>query len=646
MSENKTKLLYLSDSGLSKTGFGRASRAILSFLYSTGKYEIVQYCCGYSWSHPDLKALPWKAYGTLPDFQEELNEVNKDPNKARLANYGDYNLNKIIEQEKPDHFLMAQDIWGIDFACNRPWFNKINTILWTTLDSRPILPSALEAAKKSKHFWVWSGFAERDMHKLGQKHVKTVHGPIEHSKFLKLSTPQKDKLRLINNIKGDDFIIGFVFRNQLRKSVPNLIEGFTHWKKKYKINNAKLLLHTHWAENPAKSWDIPRLMKEYGLETKDVLTTYVCKKCNNYEVRPYTGQDIDCRYCKSKKCQTTTNTKTGVTEEQLNEVYNLMDVYCHPITSGGQEMPIQEAKFCELITLVTNYSCGEDMCEEEAHSLPLEWFKNTEVSTNFEKASTDPKSIAKQLNKVYGMTAEKRKEWGGKAREWVKKHYALENVGKEIDEYLGKLPTVDREDLSIFDSKLSKKNPDAKIDNKVYDREFIIELYKKILLADADDNDPGFKHWMSQFTKGVTREKVEQYFRDTARKDNESIKPKTLEDELDSEGKDGRILYVMPKSIGDVFLSTALFKSLKEQYPDCNLYVATEKQNKSVLSGNPYIHKVLEYKKEMDSQLHLEGQGDHKGFFKCAFLPYLATQRIYTKHHKNDNIAFELNYEN
>ena len=41
----------------------------------------------------------------------------------------------------------------------------------------------------------------------------------------------------------------------------------------------------------------------------------------------------------------------GVSEKELNEVYNLMDVYCHPFTSGGQEIPIQEAKLTELITL-------------------------------------------------------------------------------------------------------------------------------------------------------------------------------------------------------------------------------------------------------------------------------------------------------
>ena len=33
-------------------------------------------------------------------------------------------------------------------------------------------------------------------------------------------------MRAKYNIAQDEFIIGFVFRNQLRKSVPNLLEGY------------------------------------------------------------------------------------------------------------------------------------------------------------------------------------------------------------------------------------------------------------------------------------------------------------------------------------------------------------------------------------------------------------------------------------
>ena len=113
-----------------------------------------------------------------------------------------------------------------------------------------------------------------------------------------------------------------------------------------------------------------------------------------------------------------------------------MDVYCHPFTSGGQEIPIQEAKLAGLITLVTNYSCGEEMCESDANSLALEWNEYREHGTEFIKASTYPESIAKQLNIVYKMPQHKRLEMGKKAREWTIKNFGIQNVGKSIEEFI------------------------------------------------------------------------------------------------------------------------------------------------------------------------------------------------------------------
>ena len=102
----------------------------------------------------------------------------------------------------------------------------------------------------------------------------------------------------------------------------------------------------------------------------------------------------------------------GVTESQLNEVYNLMDVYCHPFTSGGQEIPIQEAKLTELITLVTNYSCGEEMCEPEANSLALEWDEYRKSEPTLKKLTHE--SISKKLEEVYKMSPAQGKKWAKK----------------------------------------------------------------------------------------------------------------------------------------------------------------------------------------------------------------------------------------
>ena len=147
----------------------------------------------------------------------------------------------------------------------------------------------------------------------------------------------------------------------------------------------------------------------------------------------FKGQHLNCPHCGKEKAYSTTGITSGVSEDQLNQVYNLMDVYCHPFTSGGQEIPIQEAKLTELVTLVTNYSCGEDNCTPDSASLALDWSQYREHNTEFIKASTTPQSIADQLSKAFKMSNEEKEAMGKKARQWVIDNFATEVIGKQIE---------------------------------------------------------------------------------------------------------------------------------------------------------------------------------------------------------------------
>lgn len=633
------KILFQSDYSLAKTGFARNAKAVLSYLYKTNKYEIVHYCCGMAENSVHLSRTPWRSIGCLPANQQELAEINKDPHLARMASYGARNLDKVIQDEKPDIYIGAQDIWGVDYSAGKPWFNQINSVIWTTLDSLPILPAAVNAAKKAKNYWVWSNFATKALHKMGLGHVKTIHGAVESKDFYKLTESEKLALRKSNDIDEGAFIVGFVFRNQLRKSVPNLLEGYKLWKNSNpRAKNAKLLLHTHFGEG----WNIMKLAAEYGIPKEEILTTHVCKNCLRYEVKPFAGQDVKCKHCGGEKSQTTTNVGLGVSEAQLNEVYNLMDVYCHPFTSGGQEIPIQEAKFAELITLVTNYSCGEEMCEEKAHSLPLDWSEYREHGSEFRKASTFPASIAKQLNKVFEMTKTRRAEMGKKARDWAVDNFSTESVGRLIEAELDGFPKVEGE----ISTEERAKDPNHKVPSIESDGEWVLYLYKNILKDETiDDKNEGYKYWMTELGKGVKRQGIEDYFRQVAVKDNQKNKKADFSELFDKEDEGRRILYVMPESIGDVFLSTSLFKSIRELYPTYNIYVATKPQYFEVLDGNPYVYKAIPYNDQMKNIFWLEGIGDHKGFFEIAYLPFANTQCMITyTHNAKDKLAYDINY--
>ena len=631
--EKKKKIFYHSDFSLIKTGFGRVSKLILSYLYKTGKYDIVHFCCGFTDGHPSYQRLPWKCIGALPQDPKAIQDFQRDPKLAQLASYGALNVDAAICEEKPDVYIAVQDIWGVDYALNKRWFPNKNSAIWTTLDSLPILPTAVKACQKVDNFWVWSSFATDALNKLGHEHVKTVHGPLDESLFFRLKDTERLQIRKKFTIPSDAFVIGFVFRNQLRKSVPNLLEGYKIFKDKNPDVKSFLLLHTHFEEG----WSIHKLADEYKISKKEILTSYCCKSCEEYFVAQFQGQDLSCPSCGEKKSLVTSNIHLGVTENQLNEVYNLMDVYCHPFTSGGQEVPIQEAKLAELITLVTNYSCGEEMCKPEAHSLALDWSEYREHNTEFIKASTEPKSIANRIEEVYKMPLDERMEKGKQGRQWVIDNFSIDKIGKLFEEFIDSRPELDK---SVYEA-VSLQNPKAEINNDLPDKEWIVELYDKILDMKVDENDQGFQYWMTEIGKGTGRPSIIEYFRGVAKR--ELSQKKDLNDYLDKDDEGKRILYAIPESAGDVYMSTSLFPSLKERYPEYNLYVATSPQYFGIVEGNPHVHRVIPFSAEMEDIHRMEGAGDNKGYFEIAFLSYVNAQRIscYT-HNGLDKIAFDL----
>ena len=599
------------------TGFGKHKKNLLSYLYNTGKYDIIELSNGYTWESEQLKFVPWESYGTLPSDPEIHKEIAIDERRKNAAGYGAEMIDHAVKELKPDIYLGIEDVWAFNGFIEKEWWNKIHCIVHTTLDSLPILPDAVNAADKIKNYFVWASFAEKAMHKLGHTHVKTVHGTLDASSFYRLL--DEDRLKLRNRFKlSDEYIIGFVFRNQLRKSVPNLLDGFKLFQENNKQSKAKLLLHTSWNEG----WDILKLLKEKEIDPKNILTTYVCKNCNAYNVKSFSSHVVNCDFCRTQNSCETTNVKTGVNEQQLNEIYNLMDVYCHPFTSGGQEIPIQEAKLTELITLVTNYSCGEDCSTEASGGFPLEWAEYREPGTQFIKASTLPTSIFSQLQYVYGLSLETKKLLGKAARQFVIDNYSIEVVGKFFENLFDSFPHVDY----VFENKKLKCDPFYDPDVNLQDKEWVESLYCNILTK----QDPaGVIHWIQRLKADLKRSDVLNYFRKVALSENQNS---FLDEMLSSlkENKDSKkIAFIQPNGVEEIIIATSLVTSIKKIYPNYDIYFFTRNEYFDLINSHPDVKKVLNYFNKMDDPLFFEGKGANNKYFDIVFAPYLSINNNY-----------------
>lgn len=647
MENGKRTIAIYSNAAWLRTGFGKNAKNILSYLWKTNKYNLINVCGGvHGPSEPRVNHTPWKSIGAIPNNLQELKDAERDPHLHRLMVYGNSTINQIVNDNKVDIVFVIEDPWSI--TLDHPFVGKIPVILWTTPDSLPILPQIVDQAAKLKDYWVWSSFATKELHKLGHTHVKTVHGPVDSTNFYKLSDKERAALRNKNNISQDAFIISFVFRNQYRKSVDKLIEGYKIFKNQNpEVKNTFLYLHTNFSEG----WNVQVLANEFQVPMNEILCTYVCKSCKEYEVKSFSGQDKDCPFCSTKGIapnqqnpngsgQITANVIQGVTETQLNEIYNLSNLYCHPFNSGGQELPIQEAKLCELVTLVTNYSCGEEMCEDGAGSLALDYSFYKDLNQNqFNKAITYPSSIAKQISKAYFMKPEKLAEMGRKGREWVLKNYSIDIIGKMIEDFIDAQPETTYDYKSIY----RPKNANAQIPD-IQDNEIWIKtLYKEIL--NMEDGEEGVQHWLKSLKDGAARQQVSDYFRNVANQENQKNQKVDFKDILGPEAADERILFCIPKSIGDCFLCTALFKSINELYPDKKLYVACEPQYFEVFEGNQHVFRTIQWQPFMDNILPLEGVANIPALFSIVYVPHFSTQRLISYTHAGrDKSNLELRY--
>ena len=192
-----------------------------------------------------------------------------------------------------------------------------------------------------------------------------------------------------------------------------------------------------------------------------------------------------------------------------------------------------------------------------------------------------------------------------------------------------------------FDFKEQLKNPNyvpAQIED---DREWLKDIYGNILLMRVKDDDKGLLDWMKWLKDGShSRESALNYFRNLAAKLNKEQEKTDFAELFDKNGN-ARVLCVIKESLGDCFIVTSLFKSLKEQYPNHDLYVGVDPNYADVFLGNPFVHKIIPYHPAMESELAMIGQGKGESYVQVYMNPAIGTQRQ-LNYLSNDKIGLNL----
>lgn len=612
------KVAIYSNSSIDKTGFGKHARILLQELNKSG-YDAFEMAAGKPEGFEPLQSLPWRAYGLTPTDPKERETIDKffrdnpgyDP---RALGYGNFGIEKVILNEKPDVIIAIEDSWAWPGLLGRPIYHKNphNWIFWCPQDSLPITSGQKEFASSVKNFAVKAPFAQEEFEKEG---IKTMFWKAL-SDFSKFKPDRKAGLQLRRgaNIEDDALCFGFVFRNQLRKLVYPLIEGF----KVFSDENpdARLVFHTHPKEGHG-SWDIPEIVKSCGLDKNKVLFTKFCNRCKKFSLGPAMEKAENCS-CGHPIAHPTPD--IGISEEQLNVIYNAFDGYIHPANSGGAEFPVAEAIHAGVPTATVDYAYGKMY---PVYKLPFNYYE--EVHSLFKKARPTPEGITEFMNYIKDLSKEERKEVGSKGREWALDYFDIHKTCREVIDYIETLPAAD------YDWKFPCLNPPMPQveDNK----EWMTQLHLGFFGAYPPD------HFSNQILEAlnnnISREDIYKRTQELIEQQPKPVDPKSF---FKDDGKK-RLLVGLEHNPSDCLVLLSVLDQLREKYPadEWGLYLMTAPQNFELFAHLDYLDGLIS-SHEINNTYFYEGSKQFEKLVDIFLQPFKATNSAFGWSHNGHTL--------
>jgi len=210
--------------------------------------------------------------------------------------------------------------------------------------------------------------------------IDMIHLGVDRSVY----KPIKDKSGLKQKYGLENkFVIGCIARNQIRKRLDKLIEGFALFAKNNK--NAHLYLKTE--ERSQIGYDIPDLIEYYTIGANVTVDQH--------------------------------DSKEGYSEEKLAELYNMFDVYVQTAGAEGFGIPLVEAMSCGTPVIAVDYSACSEIVGRNGILLKPCFHRIVDMAS-VEQVSIDTSELAEKLELLHRDT-KFRRELGKKGRESSRK---------------------------------------------------------------------------------------------------------------------------------------------------------------------------------------------------------------------------------
>lgn len=409
------KILYVGDSPTVDTGFGVVSKNLLSRFVEMG-HEIV--------------VLGINEYGDNPHRLKEWPNMTIYPcDKGGPEQvYGMHKLWPIARAENPDILFLLNDPWLIkNYIDLRPAdaSKYLKYVAYYPTDAPPLKKAWLDTLNSLDAQVCYSKYAEKIVESSNKVRPDNLH-QIYHGVDQKTFFPVDQRVaRASLGLDPNFYIVGMVARNQPRKRFDLMLMAFAQFVKD-KPENVKLYLHTG--------------LKDIGFDIIDAVNQFDLE--NRLIVTPNLTPNV------------------GVTDGEMNMIYNSFDVNCLISLGDGFGLPVAESMAVGCPQIVSGHSCLQELVEDHG-GLTVKnaaWLMNSSGMNTWGGVS-DVNDLVEKLEFMY-KNHEKRLQMGADAYNFITQEqftwdYAatkFDEIFKDIFHLVGGTGNGQRADIRLADT--------------------------------------------------------------------------------------------------------------------------------------------------------------------------------------------------
>lgn len=360
------------------TGFGNVSKQLINIWSKNKNFNIVVLAIN------DLSEKPYNYKQNVFVIPCLVADENKD-SYARLE------LLKTLYSENFDVFFALNDIEVLNSMTEhlanvkkeRAKANKKKTkyVLYTPIDSEP-RPIDCEVLNLFDEVITYTEYGKAVLKPLVSesllKKIKVIPHGIDTEAFFPIPFELENRETKKQIFGRDDvFVFGSVNRNSARKDLGTLMIGFTMFKH---TSQADAVLYLHCNPKDKMGIDCYRLSERLGLEVgKDI----------------FFPKDF--------------NENNGVSESELNRIYNTFDCFITTTTAEGWGLSIVEAMATQTLVVAPRHTSIQEITNNGNNAFLFKFMQRAVFANDFEKIRfiSNPDEVAQVCGIVYNLQNEK-----------------------------------------------------------------------------------------------------------------------------------------------------------------------------------------------------------------------------------------------